>query len=374
MTKAKGAKARFSDTYDLNRELIALDPARFQGRQGAHSEDTVRAIIAKGHYDRSGEPIVVWQDPDTGTHYVISGHSRWEATEQLYGSGKQPDLKTVPVKRFLGDLDEAIDYAVLESNRGSSEEGLLSDLNAYRRAVERGMNRAQLLGIFKPETRLRKLQDLSALNPRGQFIEMLAGTQAASFPYLERNARWTGILRNSLPALTNAHEQEIFNYLYKDSQKGLKLSKDQFYKLIGDRVNRIDFDPELALNLHDRVSASAYTDPINEAIADINRRMEVSQREIEAKRALIARARTEGKEGFIPKFQERISELNRDIIKLIQEREDLRQKAGRIERTMTADLFSEPVPEEAKPDKLKIAKEKAAAQAQRLRLMNLNIH
>lgn len=333
---------RFSKALDLDRRKIAVDPSRFQGRQGEFSDDTVKAIVAKGHYDRNADEIQVWQDPTDGIYYIISGHSRWEAAKQLFESGAQPDLQTVPVKEFIGDEDTAIDYATIESNRGSTDEGLKSDLEAYRRAVARGWNRARLMGAFKPESKLQKLKELVHLSENSAFLQQLGTAAEKNFPYLERNARWTGVLRDSLP-LTDAHEQEIFNFFYKDNEAGQKLTKDQFFKIINDKVNRIDFDAEAALNLKNRVSTSALTDPITEQIREKDREIDKLSREITAKRTSIARARNEGIAEVIPKLQERISDLNKIILRLVEEKERLKQDSGRLER-QAVDLFSSPAP------------------------------
>lgn len=332
---------RFSKAIDLPRNKIAVDPRRFQGRQGAFSDDTVKAIVAKGRYDRNADEIQVWQDPKDRIYYIISGHSRWEAARQIFESGKQPDLITVPVKQFKGDEDEAIDYATIESNRGSTEEGLKSDLEAYRRAVSRGWNRARLMAAFKPETKLQKLKELVHLSVNSPFLQQMGTAAEKNFPYLERNARWTGILRDSLP-LTNEHEQEIFNFFYLENQAGQKLTKDQFFKIINDKVNRIDFDREAPLNLKNRVSSSALTDPITESIREVDRDIDKLTREAAAKRVSIARARTEGVPDVIPGLEQRISDINKIILRLVEQKERLKQASGRLERE-SFDLFSEPV-------------------------------
>lgn len=343
---------RFSDVFEVNRNKIVTDPSRFQGRLSDYSQDTVNAIVAKGKYDKSGEPIIVWFDPALDKYIVISGHSRFEATRRLFDAGNK-DLEEIPVKQFLGTQDEAIDYAVLESNRGSTEEGLVSDLNAYRRAVEQGRNKQFLLSIFKPESKLRKLQHLYFLNPRGKFIEYLGSESSVSFPYLERNAQWVGQVRSQLPAITDLHENEIFDYLYGD-KKAMNIAKDKFFDLINKRVNRIDFDPEKALNLKDRPSSNVYTDPINDQIKDLDKEIEKIKKEVEEKQNLIIRAKNEQKEEFIPKFQQRITDLNGLILRKIEEREKLRAAIGRIERETVVDLFSmedTPAPAPKAPEK-----------------------
>jgi hypothetical protein len=333
---------RFSSAFDLERKRVAVDPLRFQGRQGEFAEDTVNAIVNKGKYDRNADEIIVWRDPSNENYYVISGHSRWEAARQLFESGKQPDLITIPVKEYEGDEEDAIDFATIESNRGSTEEGLKSDLEAYRRAVSRGFNTKRLMAAFKPKTRLFKLRDLSFLNPKGPFTQYLGTESEKHFPYIERNARWVGVLRDQMP-LTNEHEQEIFNFFYKENEAGQKLSKDQFFKIINDKVNRIDFDADAPLNLKNRVSSNALTDPITEQIKDLDRQIEKLNREAGQKRESIARAKSEGLIDVVPKLQSRISDINKITLRLTEEKQALKQKSGRIEAS-AVDLFSDPTP------------------------------
>ena len=77
-------KDRFSNTLEIDRNDIIVSPELFPGRQTKFSSDTVKAIVSKGYYDKSGEPIVVWWDRGKKKFIVISGHSRFEATEQLF--------------------------------------------------------------------------------------------------------------------------------------------------------------------------------------------------------------------------------------------------------------------------------------------------
>jgi hypothetical protein len=355
--------ALFSDTFDLPLADIHADPARFQGRLGEFSEDTVNAIVGKGHYDRSKSPITVWRDPANGKFYILSGHSRFEAAKRIYASGKQPELASLPVKQMMvDDVTAAIEYAVLESNRKSTEEGLVPDIMAYRKAVQLGKNAAYLKSIFRPDSRFQKLKELSTLNPKGMFIEQLAAPSQHSFPYLERNARWVGNMRAQFSALTDLHERELFDYLY-GSKKGLNITKQQFFDLVNSKVSRIDFDPANALNLANRISPTAYTDPINEQLREIDKDIATTEREIENLRTNLARAKSEGiapplvastnQVGRIT-MEARISELNNHIVTKYQAKAKLQQDAGRLERTMGGDLFSmmdapapAPAPEQA---------------------------
>lgn len=334
-----------SPVREIPRKDIVVWPELFQGRETAYAEETVEKIMREG-FDKSREPIVVWQSPEL-KYIVISGHSRWEASERLYKAG-DTSLATMPVKVFLGDLDDATDYALLESNRDVTQEGLKSDLKAYKRAVHRGYNREHLKGLFKPESRLRLLEDISHLNEHGSFLSYLGTESEKSLPYLQRNAQWVGLIRKEIPDLSDGHEEEMFKYLYgigednrNAGKKKITISKEQFFDLINSKVSRIDFDPQYALNLDDHVSTSALTDPAKQEIENIHIDINNLIKERDKKDELIARATTEGKIDLVEKFRQRQVDINRLITTRLLEIQKIEQQIGQIERT-ALDLFATP--------------------------------
>jgi hypothetical protein len=133
----------------------------------------------------------------------------------LYESGKQPELAQMPVKEFLGDFDDAVYFANVESNRQGEAETLLGDLRAFERAQAEGcVSKDCLQGLFKSNSKIKKLQDLSFLNLKGRFLEELDKDSTGIYPNLELYARWTGNLRELYPQINNSHENEIFSWLY----------------------------------------------------------------------------------------------------------------------------------------------------------------
>lgn len=335
-------KNRFSQVIEVPFENIRVSPNDFQGRQSEYSEDTVQAIVSKGFYDKSAEPIVVWEDDRLtlpGNYIVISGHSRFEAIKRLRSNGAS-DLDQIPVKIFNGTLQDAREYAVLESNRGGTEEGLLSDIKAFKLAKNLGKNKAWLKGNFRPESKFEKLDKLSYLADKGRFIEALTSSASNSYPYIERNATWVGTLRKMLPALTDAHENEIFTWMYQGDRKALAMSKEKFMNEVDKRVNRIDFDPDKPLNFANAVSANPYIDPLNEQIKDIEREIDKLGRERDKQLENIKRANAEAKQELIPKFRQRISDIDTLVLRKMQEQDKIRASIGNLERNTVADLFS----------------------------------
>lgn len=337
---------RFSEVKLIPRDQITTDPKTFQGRQVAFAQETVNKIVREG-FDKSQDPIIVWYDSQKGKYIVISGHSRWEASEILYKKGDK-SLRNMPSKVYLGDKDSAIEYAVLESNRSGTEEGFKSDLKAFKIAKARGFNREKLLSLFKPESKLRLLQDLSHLSENGLFLEYIGTSSEKSFPYIQRNAQWVGTLRKTFPQLTDLHERELFNYLY-DKKKTISITKDKFFNLVNGKVQTIDFNAAKALNLNNVVSKNAVTDPARAKIREIQAQIDELIKDRSRKEELTVKAKEQGNNSLISKFKTDIAGLNSLILRKIEEKRRLESSIASVERQVTNDLFNQPAAPAVKP-------------------------
>lgn len=337
-----GASAeKFSPVEQIPRKEIITDPKLFQGRQTAFAQETVDKIVREG-FDKSQDPIIVWYDPARRKYVVISGHSRWHGSEILFERGDR-SLATMPAKRFLGTKEEAVNYALLESNRSGTAEGLKSDLRAYKRAAGQGYNRAALLSLFKPESHLRLLQDLATLNEAGRFLEHLGEDSEASYPFLRRNAQWAGILRKVHPSITDSHEREMFQYLYKDKTR-VGVKKEAFFDLIQKKVTKFDFRPDQPLNLDNVVSTSPLTDPIKDELRDLEEQINFHVKERERKETNLIRARAEQNGKLVEKFQADISLHSQAVLRLLERKALTEQRMRQLERATSFDLFSTPPP------------------------------
>jgi hypothetical protein len=335
----RGKAQRFSPVMYIDRNLIDTAPKTFQGRQSAFAEETVAKIVSEG-YDISQEPIVVWQDPATSKYIVISGHSRWQASRILYARG-QEDLKQMPVKLFNGTKEEAQEYALLESNRSGTAESFKSDLKAYKIAAAKGYNRQQLLNLFKPESKLRLLQDLALLDPKGMFVEYIGEDSEKSFPYLRRNAGWVAEARRAYPGLTHRHEQEMFDLFYRaGNTNGLKLSKDNFNKMIERKAGSAFFNPAEPLNLAKLPSTSGLVEPLVLEIQEIEREIERQKKTIDKQRENITNANATNKAELVPSFKAKISEAEKIILRKMADIERLKRNIATIEKNTQVDLFS----------------------------------
>ena len=329
---------RFSDIKEIDRSEIITMPELFQGRQNEFSQESVDKIVSEG-FDKSNDPIIVWYNPEKEKYVVISGHSRWRASQVLFEKGDS-SLQTMPVKEFLGDIEEAKSYALLESNRASTQEGLISDINAVKKMVADGYNKANMLKYIKPESKLNNIINYTYLNPNGKFIEHIEETK--SFPYIERNAIWVGELRKAnKEKLTDLHENEMFDYMYlTGNSKGLKLNKSEFFNLIGSKVSKMFYDASQPLNLTNVVSTSAVLSPARAKINEIQSDIEYWNKEIEKKRLLIARANQEGLTKMVPQFNEYIDNANKKLLSLHEDKLRLESEVNTISNQVVSDLFS----------------------------------
>lgn len=249
-----GKQVSKNDIYAiwLNVDIIKTDPETFQNREDEFSEDSVNRIV--DNFDPNQlDPVTVWKDP-AGSVFMLSGHSRLEAHKRL-------GLKKIPARFFEGDKDQAKDFSLFYANRGQTPETLREDIKIFiqLRDIEK-LSIKDLKARF--ESSYNKLENYSFLNINGDFLRFLSlpKNQQDQFPLLEVKAGWTGYLRKNLD-LTDAHEQEIFNFLYRN-QKGAKLRKEEFLNLISDKVNTIGYDKNkpLALELTGETGVTARAD------------------------------------------------------------------------------------------------------------------
>ncbi|MCU0436702.1 MAG: DUF3560 domain-containing protein [Raineya sp.] len=328
------SKSRFSSIFELPIQNIHTNKKLFQNRSEDFSKATFDKIINEG-FDKSRDPIEVWFD---GNKYiVISGHSRFAAAQNLYNAG-QEDLSTLPVKQFLGDLDDAIAYATLESNRSGTAEGLLSDVRAFKKALKSGCNKDCLKGLFKTESYISSLQRLSYLDEEGEFLKTLNNPgEAKNFTNLQRYSEWMGELRKFYEdKLTNKHEREIFDFLFIESGKLFK--KEEFFNLIEKAVNHITFDSSKPLNLKNYHSKSVYQIYAETELEQIEKDIEELKSLLDVKRKLLARTEKQDRRNEI---EAEITGLNRNIVKKIEDLDRIKQNAKEADK-MQLDLFASP--------------------------------
>lgn len=267
--------ARTSDVWLLPVSTIKTDTKRFQNRKTEYSEASVERIVSDFDENKL-DPIVVWRDPENANIYVLSGHSRFEAHKRL-GRDK------IKARFFEGTESEAIRFAKVDANRAATSESLVEDIEAFR--LDRDGS-AHVAPLKKAELKVKwkdkanKLEAYSHLSPLGQFIKTLSQPDLSQWPGIVNKAMWAGELRAMYPHLTDAHEDELFNYMFKtggSAEKMLKMTKEDLFAKVNDRANSIRFDPDEPLALT-KVStgyeARADTGPALARLKEIRKRIE----------------------------------------------------------------------------------------------------
>lgn len=250
-------------------DAIGVDVKRFQNRESDYSAESVAKLV-EGFDPNRLDPVVVWRDP-AGKVWLLSGHSRLEAHRRL-------GRADIPVREFGGDEPSAIEFARGFANRLGTPETLIEDLKAYRQFAsgESSKSKKVLKEMFGRDA--NRLASLSHLNPRGKFLALLSQPQEVQrqMPYLEMKAAWTGDLRRKYgEKLTNAHEDEIFDY-WLTTPATIVPKREEFDDLIRRRVERLDYNAEEPLALRASATgteARADTGPSQRRIFEIDREL-----------------------------------------------------------------------------------------------------
>ena len=260
---------------DLN-----FDRKNFQNRETDFSDESVLKIIKAvkdGKFNWSiFDAITIWQNPDDGKFYVLSGHSRSEAFKRLAEMGESADGKNftkIPAKIFKGTFDEARDLA-LNSNTLSTKETNFERANYYRALykaeIAKGRSKAEATNLIMPVIKEREGKNansifyISFLNPNGIFYDALRQLQNAPTQDRERLkvvGEWVGRLRKDRSKLTDYHERELFDFLITQGNYNktvtnyadlIKRIDTALLKMVDDKGN---FQPERSLNLKKNIVA-----------------------------------------------------------------------------------------------------------------------
>lgn len=231
----KDATAAQVPIADINKDVD-----RFQNRATDFSEKTA-ATIAERYDPNLFDPIVIWKDEKDGKTYVLSGHSRLEGM-------RRRGEKSIPARYFQGTEQDAVRFSRLEANRLGTAENLSETLKAFRQAKNDKLSKSRLKDLFDGDVDF--LESVINLSEKGDFINILGQPANSEFPYIKRFARWVGELRKTYSdKLTDRHEQQIFDWLYKSKKRNVDIGKDAFFDKIEKQVSRIDFSPEQPLVL-----------------------------------------------------------------------------------------------------------------------------
>ena len=238
-TQYKGVKTiPLTDLY--------TDEKRFQNRKKLNEE--IVENIVNNFKPTDLDPLVVWYDEKQGKTFVLAGHHRYEALKRL-------GHKTVPVKYANDDYPteaDAIRYAKEISNANRTLEDPYERAAIYRKYRDEGYSEKEINEKANIEGKNRSyILNLSCLNPKGSTMSTLvqfSQTQSkADKNEIERIADWIGQARRNAPELTNAHEQEMFDFLMNKEASKRTSTKAKFLEYV--RACWNPFAPSEPLNL-----------------------------------------------------------------------------------------------------------------------------
>lgn len=263
----------------------------FQNRQSAYSTRSVEAIVSaviEGRFVWTNfDPIQLWKAPD-GKLYVLSGHSRTEAFKRLAAlntvyQGRTFDTIPAKVETNLS-LAEAQKVA-RESNTLSTPETALERAAYYRRLRQTGEFTLRQLEEQAKRTEGRnanKVLAFSFLNTGGKTynaLEVLQNGDAASFANLETVAQWIGNARKTMPFLSNAHENELYDWLVQGGGYGTRAGqisselafKNELYKIVQKRTEFGIFKENEPLNIQNARYALPAEAEYNAQVSELQR-------------------------------------------------------------------------------------------------------
>jgi hypothetical protein len=223
----------------------------YQGRKNKFSERSA-ANVAKNFDINKFDPIVVFKHPD-GNTYVLSGHSRLEGM-------RRRGEKTIPARFFTGTTEEAKEFA-LKSNKLGTLQTDLENAAYYREAMQKGKSFSSLMAEAKEteqEGTATRIMDYAMLNPKGkayQALESLEGGESDSSTNVKIIAQKVGRIRAKNDHLTDAHENELFDYFLENGYPTDKDVNDPA-NVLNRSINAVKFDPQEPLNLSRIVTKS----------------------------------------------------------------------------------------------------------------------
>ena len=253
------------DIKDVNTDI-----KRFQNRKGEYSKQSVKNITE--NYDENKfDPIVSWKDPKDGKIYVLSGHSRLEALKRI---GKEK----IPTRIFEGTEAQAKQYAI-DSNVLGTQETLTERANKYSKMREEGKTEVEIDKEADIEgANKQRVIDYSYLNKKGKTIASLKAFEESgvseNVDNIQKVAQWIGGARRIFKELTNAHENEMYDYLINKNKIGTKegqiSNKTQFFDLINKRINGLEeFKSNEPLNFEHRVGKGTLELEVSKEIKDL---------------------------------------------------------------------------------------------------------
>lgn len=382
------AEVKFEESKrekSINLTDINTDVDLFQNRQEEFSEETVTSItedVEAGKFiEGAMDPIRIWKNPEDGKYYVLAGHSRLEAYNQLSKAGKK-EFGKIPAIELEGlTLEQAQEFARTKSNILGTQETPIARSSVYSRMREEGSKESEIIAEAKKNERAnwKYVYNLSALNPKGKALETLrqfeSSTDIEMRGKTEAVADWVGGARNQYKDLSDTQEAELFDYLWdaysKKKAPGKVTNKSAFNALLEvviDRAKAQDkFDADTPLNIKGAIGKSPLEIEYDTELAELKKTESKARTELDAKRAdlLTQGATKEEMDKILPKYEAKLQ-------KAISEVEEMRKQKGLVKEAakQQTDIFSQldnfKLTEEVTDDTIETARNKTGDSATEL--------
>lgn len=246
---------------------ISTDEQRFQGR--AKLNERVVESIAEKWNDADQDPIHVWTDPKDGKTYVLSGHHR------LAGA-KKAGRENVKIIDRTNDFTEAqaIKFAKEEANANRTMETPMERAKTLRQKRERGDSKEDIDAYLENEGKNKGyVNNLSALNPKGKGATAVASVEESGDKVtqkeVERIADWIGEVRRKNKSLTDAHEDELFDFLMDKGASQRITTKADFIHKVNAISGEIGFNYNEPLNIKRLKNKTQGEDVYDQEVADL---------------------------------------------------------------------------------------------------------
>jgi hypothetical protein len=338
--RGKRSRVQF---YEVSPDKINVDLGTMQNRSKDYDETTYNSIrqdVKNGNFDLANiPPVMVYKDGD-GKLWTLN-HSRLKAYQDEKAAGNK-DFSTIPVQEIKANsLEEAGKLAREKTNIGAKETPI-ERAKLYRKDREDGLSENKIIQKAKQNEgkNSNHVLNISHLNPKGDTINAYnqVGENVSGGSVVRDIADYIGQARSNYPQLTDAHENELFKWLYDDGQISKFNSKLKFLDNIDAFVNHASFEPNKPIGVGtNKVVRGSNTIEIDNQLNDARKRradIEKERKDFEAGKALLPFGLTP--ESYLSELTKKIANIDNTILDLTKDR----RKAVEADK-LQDDLFSQ---------------------------------
>lgn len=288
---------------DIPLTSIKTDTQLFQGREKLFSERSVQNIVSDAENGsfiwENLDPVTLWRSPD-GSVYLLSGHSRKEAFSRLSKMGIKVQGKgfdRIPAKIIMNMPLEVARKVALESNTLSTKESDIERAAYYRKLRQDGATERVLIDqVKKNEGRnWTNVYAYTFLSPTGKMwaiLKQFAESEDTSAMLAKSLGKWIGQARRNNQELTNAHENEIYDWLFNARGYGTGSNQVSSERDFLDKIQYFiqkntffgQFNPDLPLNILNTLVKSPAEQEFEQQITE--KQLEIQKLDAEIKQRI----------------------------------------------------------------------------------------